>query len=348
MKLDLEIKRRVPTVQRALAALVAMERELAAAKTYQEIRKIIREAKAIDILHGHVDEVRAQAQDTILVAHRRIAVEVAKVPKASGGDRKSKLPRTVNLKGRSALGIPGTSRARLGKLATLTDEQIKAQAKALRASGKDATVTAVVRELTQGNKKQRRAARERMLGEKQAAMSGRKYGVILADPPWRFEPYSADTGMDRAADNHYPTMGLADICKLDIPGAADCVLFLWATVPMLPEALQVVAAWGFTYKSNFLWLKDEAGTGFWNRNQHEHLLVATRGNIPAPALGEQYSSVITAPRGRHSQKPFAVHEMIETMFPTLPRLEMFAREQFAGWDCWGNELPSIASPIAAE
>ena len=76
------------------------------------------------------------------------------------------------------------------------------------------------------------------------------FGVIYADPPWRFEPYTRDTGMDRAADNHYPTMTLDEIKALDVPSIAaeDCVLFLWATAPMLPQALEVMTAWGFTYK----------------------------------------------------------------------------------------------------
>lgn len=189
-------------------------------------------------------------------------------------------------------------------------------------------------------KRDRRTAREAALGEKQQsapAEHGKRYGVIYADPPWRFEPYSRETGMDRAADNHYPTMTLGDICALEVPAADDCVLFLWATVPMLPEALLVMQAWGFRYRSHFVWLKDRAGTGYWNRNRHELLLVGTRGDIPAPAPGEQYSSVIDAEVGAHSAKPPHFAEMIEDMFPNLPAIELFAREPRQGWDVWGNE-----------
>jgi N6-adenosine-specific RNA methylase IME4 len=187
----------------------------------------------------------------------------------------------------------------------------------------------------------RRAKREAELGaatERAAAAIGpRLYGVIYADPPWRFEPYSRITGMDRAADNHYPTMTLEAIKQLRVPAAEDAVLFLWATAPMQPEAFEVMAAWGFTYRSQFIWLKPVAGTGYWNRNRHEHLLVGTRGDVPAPAPGEQFDSVISAPSGRHSEKPPAFAEMIEEMFPSLPRLEMFARGPRPGWDVWGNE-----------
>jgi N6-adenosine-specific RNA methylase IME4 len=163
--------------------------------------------------------------------------------------------------------------------------------------------------------------------------------VILADPAWTFSVYNEDTGSDRAAANHYPTMTLADIKALKIPAAKDCVLFLWATVPMLPQAIETMAAWGFTYKSHFVWLKDKLGLGFWNRNQHELLFVGTRGHIPCPAPGTQFSSVIEAPRGKHSEKPAIARIMITTMFPNVPKLEMFARgERVTGWDFWGNEV----------
>jgi N6-adenosine-specific RNA methylase IME4 len=191
-------------------------------------------------------------------------------------------------------------------------------------------------------KQRRRAEKEAELAETTQATSKalgtQVYGVIYADPPWRFEPYSRDTGMNRAADNHYPTMTLDRIKSLPIPAAPDCVLFLWATVPMLPQALDVMAAWEFTYRSHFVWVKHRVGTGYWNRNQHEVLLIGVRGDIPAPAPGQQFSSALQAESGAHSAKPFAFRELIEEMFPNLPRLEMFARERFAGWDSWGNEI----------
>jgi N6-adenosine-specific RNA methylase IME4 len=164
------------------------------------------------------------------------------------------------------------------------------------------------------------------------------YGVIYADPPWRFEPYSRDTGMDRSAENHYPTMTTEELMALYPPAATDAVLFLWATVPMLLEAMRLMTCWGFRYRSHFVWVKHKAGTGYWNRNRHELLLIGTKGNIPAPAPGEQYESVITFDAGKHSAKPFAFREIIEDMFPHLPRLEMFHRgEQYIGWAFWGNE-----------
>jgi N6-adenosine-specific RNA methylase IME4 len=190
-------------------------------------------------------------------------------------------------------------------------------------------------------KQKRRAERERELAERQRALPTKKYGVIVADPEWRFEPYSRVTGMDRAADNHYPTSELDAIKARDVPSIAanDCVLFLWATVPMLPQALDVMTNWGFTYKTSFVWNKNRIGTGYWNRNKHEYLLVGTRGKIPAPAPGTQWDSVIEAPTGKHSEKPEASLEMVEAYFPSLPKIELNRRgSPREGWDAWGNEV----------
>lgn len=213
------------------------------------------------------------------------------------------------------------------------------QAKPLLAWAAETPEPRSTRELAAKVKKVARAAKEADLGAKQLAAPEGLFGVIYADPPWQFEPYSRDSGMDRAADNHYPCMSLEDLCALPVPAADDCVLFLWATSPMAPHALKLMAAWGFTYKSHCVWVKDRVGTGYWFRNCHELLLVGTRGDIPAPAFGEQYASTISAPVGRHSEKPAAFAEMIEDMYPTLPALEMFARSGRVGWTSWGYEAP---------
>jgi N6-adenosine-specific RNA methylase IME4 len=207
---------------------------------------------------------------------------------------------------------------------------------------RDAPEPRTTQELRARIKQIGRATREAAMAEAtraaSAALGAKLYGVILADPPWRFEPYSQVSGMDRSADNHYSTLTLDDIKALPVPAADNCVLFMWATVPMLPQALDVMQAWGFAYKSHCVWVKDGVGTGYWFRNQHEMLLVGTRGSVPAPAPGEQYASVIEAPRGRHSAKPPAFAEMIEELFPHTPAIELFARAPCLGWDTWGNEV----------
>jgi N6-adenosine-specific RNA methylase IME4 len=170
-------------------------------------------------------------------------------------------------------------------------------------------------------KQARRAAREAELGARIQALPDRRYGIIVADPPWRFEPRSRVTGLGRSAANHYPTSLLEEIKALDVPSiaASDCILFLWATVPMLPQALDVMAAWGFAYRTHFVWLKDKIGLGYWARSQHELLLVGTRGEVPAPAVGAQPISVIAAPRREHSRKPEEAYALIEAHYPTFAK-----------------------------
>lgn len=201
------------------------------------------------------------------------------------------------------------------------------------------------KDLTTQGKKDRRAEREVELARKLQAMPDKRYGVIYADPEWRFEPRSRETGMDRAADNHYPTSELEEIKARDVAGIAadDCVLFLWATAPMLPQALEVMAAWGFEYITHMIWRKlypgSQTGTGYWFRGVHELLLVGRRGDIPAPAMGEQWASVKPADVGDHSEKPDIFRQMIEQYYPNLPKIELNARRTAKGWDLWGYEAP---------
>ncbi len=174
-----------------------------------------------------------------------------------------------------------------------------------------------------------------------AGAAGKRYGVILADPEWRFEPYSRETGMDRAPENHYPTSPLAVIKARPVASIAaeDCVLFLWGTAPMLPQALEVMAAWDFAYKTHAVWDKGRCGTGYWLRSRHELLLIGTRGDVPAPAMGSQWASILDDPAGAHSAKPETAYRLIEEYFPNLPKIELNARSARPGWDVWGAEAP---------
>ena len=212
------------------------------------------------------------------------------------------------------------------------------------------------REITQKTKAKKRIEREEKLAEKtiKEFPINKKYCVIVADPEWRFEPWSRQSGLDRAADNHYPTSSLQVIASRPVGqiAAPDSVLFLWATAPMTPHALVVMDAWGFEYKSQAIWAKDKIGTGYWFRNQHELLLVGTRGKIPAPSMGTQWSSVVDGAVGEHSAKPEVFLEMIEQYFPTLPKIELNRRGPARpGWDAWGNESEPAAdheSPAVVE
>lgn len=233
------------------------------------------------------------------------------------------------------------------KLPMREQEQRIARGRAAIEAGKSIADTII----TQGDKKDRRDERERALGAKVAALPDRKYVVIVADPEWQFEVWSRETGMDRSAENHYPTSSLEVIQSRDVASIAadDAVLYLWATTPMLPHALLVMAAWGFDYKSHHIWHKDRFGTGYWNRNSHELLLIGTHGNVPAPAPGTQWDSVISAPVGAHSEKPEIFLRMIEELFPTVPKIELNRRGPArVGWDAWGYEAEPVMGEVTID
>jgi N6-adenosine-specific RNA methylase IME4 len=176
-------------------------------------------------------------------------------------------------------------------------------------------------------KQQRRAERERQLAEAtiaaSTALGSTLYGVICADPPWRHEPYSRVTGMDRAADNHYPTLTIAELMALKLPAVKDCVLFLWFPRSQVANAVKLAEAWGFTVKTIGGWDKQSLGTGYWLIDNLETYVIATRGRAVAPAPGQQWPALISAPRGRHSEKPEVFMEHIERLYPSVPKLEMY-------------------------
>lgn len=167
-----------------------------------------------------------------------------------------------------------------------------------------------------------------------------RFGVIYADPPWDFETYSEE-GKGKSAENHYPVMDLESIKNLNVPSASDCALFLWTTIAHLENAIDVLNAWGFEYKSAYGWHKTKPGTGYWSRNNLELLLLGTKGDVPAPLpemLGEQ---CMVAAQGRHSEKPEIFADMITRFFPNVPKAELFARKtdhKGESWYYFGNEV----------
>lgn len=182
----------------------------------------------------------------------------------------------------------------------------------------------------------------------------KKYQIIYADPPWSYE----DKSCNGNALAHYQTQGLEWIKGLGggikEMSDKDCVLFLWATYPLLPEALQVIESWGFKYKSiAFQWVKLNKkngrpfyGLGRWTRGNTEPCLLAVKGKPKRKA--NNIFQLIQEPIGNHSAKPKAVREKIVELMGDLPRIELFARPNpqnnlygkntFDGWDVWGNEI----------
>lgn len=202
------------------------------------------------------------------------------------------------------------------------------------------TVMEAAKEIRQVKTEQRREDRlEKIVEISQGNVelkTENRYPVLYADPPWRYDYAETE---NRAIENQYPTMTIEDICALPIADLAtpDAILFLWATSPKLVEALRVIKAWGFTYRTCAVWNKQKIGMGYYFRQQHELLLVATRGSIPAPPPALRPSSVFSQSRNEHSAKPAQFAEWIEAMYPTLPRMELFCRSPREGWATWGNQ-----------
>ena len=290
-------------------------------------------------LIGYATEIRMRAERR---AGQLLAEMAEKKERHTGKAGKGSRVATPTKQPKLAdIGVTKSQSSRWQKLADKSEKDFEAVVE----TAKTKSVASTEKVSTTADKKAARTVREKELGKKQKSLPDQKFGVVLADPEWKFEVYSEETGMDRAAANHYPTSVTRIIEARNVPSIAakDCVLFLWATVPMLVDALSVMKAWGFEYKSHFIWNKDRIGTGYWNRNRHELMLVGTRGNIPAPAMGTQLNSVIDAPVGRHSAKPEAFYALIEKYFPTLPKIELNRRGPArAGWDAWGNEAEVAA------
>lgn len=191
-------------------------------------------------------------------------------------------------------------------------------------------------------KRQRRAdensRRDETFSAKEMAWPEGRYTVLYADPPWRYEhpPIGAS---NRSIENHYPTMTVEEICALPIPDLAadNAILFLWATAPKLAECFKVIEAWGFTYRTCMVWVKDKIGMGYHARNRHEILLIAKRGQLAPPEPSNRPDSVVEAARQAHSAKPATFYELIERMYPNAPKVELFSRTPRDGWSVWGYE-----------
>jgi len=173
----------------------------------------------------------------------------------------------------------------------------------------------------------------------------KKYNIIYADPPWSIQT-TAQVPSGRPSSRPYVAMRMCDIFDLPVQSISNenCVLFLWATAPLIPEALYTIKSWGFEYKTvGFTWVKKNRksdtwfwGMGWWTRSNPEYCLLATKGSPKRKA--KNIHSIIDSRIEAHSRKPIEVYEKIVTLCGDIPRIELFAREKTEGWDVWGNEV----------
>jgi len=166
----------------------------------------------------------------------------------------------------------------------------------------------------------------------------KKYRIIYADPPWPYDQWLPHQYGD--VEKHYPNMSIEALCALPIKDLAekDAALFLWVTSPKLERAFGVIRAWGFEYKTSFVWDKVKHNFGYYNSMRHEFLLIAGRGQS-TPDSKKLVDSVVSIERSsKHSEKPEYFRTLIDKLYPQGTRIELFHRGKVkAGWDTWGNE-----------
>lgn len=241
------------------------------------------------------------------------------------------------------IGISKTQSSRWQAIAEIPEEKFEEKIQEIKETpGAELTTQAllnVAKEDKKQKKREERIAKVVSISEASAGSlsSVGQFPVVYADPPWRYD-FSVDEADE--IENHYPTMTLEEICALPVGTAAtdDCVLLLWATSPKLEEAFAVINAWGFTYRTCAVWDKEWIGPGYYFRQRHELLLVATKGSLPVPLPSNRPDSIFAERRTKHSKKPKIAYELIEQMYPELPKLELFSRNPREGWTAWGNEV----------
>lgn len=201
----------------------------------------------------------------------------------------------------------------------------------------------------------KRDKKRETLGDRIAALPGGKFRVIYADPPWKYGDERTgsitaiggdDSRSDSSAADKYPTMPTSAICQFTDENGRhvsdlahkDAVLFMWATFPLLEDALEVIRAWRFKYKTAFVWDKERSNVGNYHDARAELLMIATRGSCPIE-IDTRPKQVQTIARGKHSAKPEPFRALIDEMYPSGPRVELFRRGAAPpGWTVWGNEI----------
>ena len=165
-----------------------------------------------------------------------------------------------------------------------------------------------------------------------------KFRILYADPPWQYSD-KKEYRPEGSAENHYPVMSISELCEMKLPEIEDnAVLFLWVTSPLLEDSFKIINAWGFKYKTSFVWDKIKHNMGHYNSVRHEFLLIATKGSC-LPDEKILIDSVQSIERTeKHSEKPEEFRNIIDKIYMNGKRIELFARAKREGWDSFGNQL----------
>lgn len=343
-----------PVVVLADRTLVAGERRLAAVRSlgWSEVPVTVVEQinDALDLLLAEKDENterKALAPSEAVAITDELKPMLRAEAKARQREHGGTAPgrKSQNTSGKFPGVSVGESRHRLAAAVGMSPPTLKKATAIVRAAQSDPAVTPIVEEMDRTGKVDAayRTLQERTRAARLPAfLPDGVFDLIYADPPWQYATVLAD---NRRVENHYRTMAFDEIVaegtRIAERCAPDAVLLLWATAPMLSRALDVIAAWGFEYRTHAIWDKGSPGPGYWFRTQHELLLVAVKGDFPTPLPELRQGSVFRFPRGRHSAKPTEFYEVIERMFPKARKIEWWARSRRPGWAAYGDEVPAV-------
>jgi N6-adenosine-specific RNA methylase IME4 len=329
----------------ALVHFTQARQALQKAKTIDEVKDIRDKAERLRLYLKQSKESLEMQNDAAEIGLRaeRRAGEMLKEGAQNGdrqmrgGDRKSNNhdERLISPPTLKEIGITQNQSTRWQSIASIPEEEFENAIGQAKIAGQELTRSMLHRVAKEQQQAERREERIAKVADPLNTVG--RFPLIYADPPWQYDFISVDAWK---VENHYPTMPLEEICALPVADIStkDAILFLWATAPKLADAMRVIQAWGFTYKTCAVWDKEWTGMGNYFRIQHELLLIATRGEIPPPATENRPASIIRHKRSaRHSEKPDVVYDIIEAMYPEFPKLELFARATRAGWKSWGNE-----------
>ena len=301
---------------------------LVEAKSMQEVKKIMDVAGAAKIYARRQqlgEEAVQHARSIELEAMRRLGELLAETPKNSGaqGIGKSVVPKENHTPTLADLGVDKKISSLSQQLARMPKKEFEQ-----------------VRDGIVGMAEAFRQVRREKLNKDIRELPKDKFTVIYADPPWAYNDKQGGSISEKygSAEKHYPSMTLSELEALQISeiSADNCVLWLWATSPLLEDALQLSKAWGFKYKAQFIWDKIKHNMGHYNSVRHELLLICTRGSC-VPQISKLFDSVQSIERAEHSRKPDEFRHIIDTIYPEGNRVELFARRQAKGWQTWGNE-----------
>jgi N6-adenosine-specific RNA methylase IME4 len=276
-------------------------------------------------------ENQNEAAEVKIRAERKAGEMLARMPKAQGKrtDLVTSCDEVDDEPTLSDLGIERMQSSRWQTIASLPEDVFEEYIQEVKAEGKELTSAGLVRV----------AKFESASNKIDAPQITGKYRVIYADPPWKYNDRLVD-GYG-PAEFHYPTLTIDELCALPIKELSEdnAVLFLWVTSPLLESSFRIIHAWGFEYKTSFVWDKQLHNMGHYNSVRHEFLLVCTRGSC-TPDNMKLFDSVQSIERREHSEKPEEFRQIIETLYTRGDRIELFARRKAEGWEVWGNE-PTI-------